>query len=115
MNTYEDISQRGGGTSEAMAEREGPIARKIEKQTAKIPSDVFLWAAGISVLTSLALEVIGMAREHRTVGQKIFGRRGGAETSAPLATFVGLWVPSLLLLGLYNKIVKVAGSDRVSP
>jgi hypothetical protein len=23
-----------------------------------------------------------------------------------------MWVPSLLLLGVYNKIVKVAGSDR---
>ena len=32
--------------------------------------------------------------------------------SAPLAGFVGMWVPSLLLLGVYNKIVKVAGSDR---
>ena len=32
---------------------------------------------------------------------------------APLATFVGMWVPSLLLLGVYNKIVKVAGPDRV--
>lgn len=117
MNTYEDLSQRGGGTSEAMAEREGPIARKIEKQTAKIPSDVFLWAAGISVLTSLALEIVGMVRgEHQTIGKKMFGSRvGRAETSAPLASFVGLWVPSLLLLGLYNKIVKVAGSDRVSP
>jgi hypothetical protein len=118
MNTYEDLSQRGGGTSEAMAEREGPVAGKIERQTAKIPSDIFLWAAGISVLTSLALEIVGMVRgEHQTVGQKIFGRRIGrrAETSAPLASFVGLWVPSLLLLGLYNKIVKVAGSERAAP
>jgi hypothetical protein len=58
-----------------------------------------------------------MARgEHQSFGQKMFGRRlGRAEASAPLASFVGLWVPSLLLLGLYNKIVKVAGSDRVSP
>jgi len=27
-------------------------------------------------------------------------------------TIVGMWVPSLLLLGVYNKIVKVGGSDR---
>jgi hypothetical protein len=25
---------------------------------------------------------------------------------------VGEWVPTILLLGVYNKIVKVAGSDR---
>jgi hypothetical protein len=100
-----------------MAEREGPIARKIEKQTAKIPSDIFLWAAGISVATSLALEVVGMVRgEQQTIGQKMFGRRvGHTETSAPLASLVGLWVPSLLLLGLYNKIAKVARSNRVCP
>jgi hypothetical protein len=31
----------------------------------------------------------------------------------PLAGFVGMWVPSVLLLGVYNKIVKVAGHDRL--
>ena len=29
------------------------------------------------------------------------------------AQFVGHWAPTFLILGLYNKIVKVAGSDRV--
>lgn len=28
------------------------------------------------------------------------------------ANFVGQWVPTLLMLGVYNKIVKVMGSDR---
>jgi len=28
--------------------------------------------------------------------------------------FVGQWVAPFLILGLYNKLVKVAGSDRVS-
>jgi hypothetical protein len=28
--------------------------------------------------------------------------------------FVGQWVAPFLLLGLYNKLVKVAGSDRRS-
>jgi hypothetical protein len=27
------------------------------------------------------------------------------------ALFVGQWVPTVLLLGIYNKIVKVAGHD----
>jgi len=27
------------------------------------------------------------------------------------SNFVGQWAPTLLILGLYNKIVKVAGSD----
>jgi hypothetical protein len=29
-----------------------------------------------------------------------------------LSLFVGQWVPTFLVLGLYNKIVKVAGSER---
>ena len=68
----------------------GKIARTIEEQTAKLPSDVFLWAAGASIIGSLALQISG--RKHESL-------------------FVGQWAPTLLILGLYNKIVKVAGSD----
>src|SRR5436309_663459 len=32
---------------------EGMVARTIEEQTAKLPSDLFLWAAGASILGSL--------------------------------------------------------------
>jgi hypothetical protein len=28
-----------------------------------------------------------------------------------MANFVGQWAPTFLILGLYNKIVKIAGSD----
>ena len=31
--------------SETQEHKEGPIARRIEKQTAKLPSDTFLWGA----------------------------------------------------------------------
>jgi hypothetical protein len=69
------------------------VARTIEQQTAKLPSDTFLWAALGSIGTSLALQFAG-------------------KKSASL--FVGQWVAPFLLLGVYNKIVKVAGSDRLS-
>ena len=72
---------------------EGPVARFIEEQTAKLPSDLFLWAAGASILCSLSLKM--MHKDHR-------------------ALFVGQWAPTFLILGLYNKLVKVAGSDRVT-
>lgn len=78
--------------SEPQRHSEGSIARSIEECTAELPSDVFLMAAGGAVLGSLALKVAG--RDH-------------------LALFVGQWVAPFLLLGVYNKIVKVAGSDRV--
>jgi hypothetical protein len=83
----------GAGTDEARRHSEGPVARGIEEYTARLPSDTFLWAAGASIAASLTLMATG-------------NRHG--------ALFVGQWAPTFLLLGLYNKIVKVAGPDRVS-
>jgi len=72
---------------------EGPVARTIEEQTSRIPSDAFLWAAVGSIAASATLRAFG---------------KGEA------SVFVGQWAPTLLILGLYNKIVKVAGHDRFS-
>ncbi len=71
--------------------REGPLARAIEQQTAKLPSDLFLWAGLGSVGIALALELSGKKDQ---------------------ANFVGHWAPTFLILGLYNKLVKLEGSDR---
>jgi hypothetical protein len=70
---------------------EGPVAKAIEEQTAKLPSDVFLWIAVGSMATSATLHMMG-------------------NRSASL--FVGQWAPTLLIMGLYNKLVKQLGSDR---
>src|SRR3954452_18157303 len=69
---------------------EGYIAKTIEEQTAKLPSDIFLWAACGSIVGSLALEIAGEEKK---------------------AMFVGQWAPTFLILGLYNKLVKLHGSD----
>jgi hypothetical protein len=69
---------------------EGTIARSIEQQTAKLPSDTFLWAAGAAIGTSLTLQIAG--KQHAS-------------------QFIGQWAPTLLILGLYNKLVKQLGSD----
>jgi hypothetical protein len=79
-------------TSSRPEQREGPVARTIEQQTAKLPSDTFLWAAIGSIGASLVLQMTGK-KEH--------------------ANFVGQWAPTLLILGLYNKMVKLHGSDAV--
>ena len=79
--------------SDAVEQREGGLAKPIEEYTARLPSDTFLWLAGGSILGSLALKMSG--RDHE-------------------ALFVGQWAPTFLLLGVYNKIVKVAGHDRLS-
>ncbi|HEX4793660.1 MAG TPA: hypothetical protein VH370_07715 [Humisphaera sp.] len=71
-------------------QREGVVARTIEQQTAKLPSDTFLWMATGSIAASLMFKMMG--RDHA-------------------ALFVGQWAPTLLILGLYNKLVKLMGSD----
>ena len=70
--------------------QEGPLARMIEQQTAKLPSDTFLWAAVGSIGASALLRMMG-------------------KKNASL--FVGDWVAPMLLFGVYNKIVKLQGSD----
>ena len=72
-------------------QREGRVARSIEKQTAKLPSDLFLWGGVGAAVISLGMQI---------AGKKVS------------SNFVASWVPTILLLGLYNKIVKVAGHDR---
>jgi hypothetical protein len=69
---------------------EGSVAKSIEQQTAKLPSDLFLWAAIGSIATSATLHLTG--------------KKNGS-------VFVGQWAPTLLILGLYNKLVKQLGSD----
>jgi hypothetical protein len=105
MNTYTNANEASG--ENAYQQREGKVARTIERQTAKLPSDLFLWLAGASMIGSLAFEILGPRPAKGLFGKPIEGR-------APLAMFVGQWVPTLLIFGLYNKIVKVAGSDRFS-
>jgi hypothetical protein len=80
-----------GSGIEAQEHSEGTVAKSIEKQTAKLPSDLFLWAAAGAIGTSFILEVSGNPEKSR---------------------FVGQWVAPFLLLGVYNKLVKQLGSDR---
>jgi hypothetical protein len=69
---------------------EGSVAKSIEQQTAKLPSDLFLWAAIGSIAASATLHLTG--------------NKNGS-------VFVGQWAPTFLILGLYNKLVKQRGSD----
>jgi hypothetical protein len=79
--------------SEVVDHTEGGLARPIEEYTARLPSDTFLWLGGASILGSLTLKLLG--KDHD-------------------ALFVGQWAPTFLLLGVYNKIVKTHGHDRLS-
>ena len=73
--------------------REGKVAKAIESQTAKIPSDVFLWSAVGAMAVSLGLQIAGV--KHRSL-------------------FIGQWAAPFLLFGIYNKLVKLEGHDSES-
>ncbi len=76
---------------ETTQHNEGPVAKSIEEQTSKLPSDLFLWAALGSMGTALTLKLMGKKND---------------------ALFVGQWAAPFLLLGLYNKLVKLEGHDK---
>ena len=69
---------------------EGGLTTLIEQQTAKLPSSFWL-TLGLGAMVGSWLILMG-------------GRRN-------LANFVGQWVPTLLIIGLYNKLVKLEGHD----
>lgn len=48
---------------------EGKVAKTIEKQTAKIPSDVFLWSALGAMAVSAGLKIAGSDETALFVGQ----------------------------------------------
>jgi len=72
--------------------REGKMAKMIEEQTSKLPSDVFLWA---SVGVMSAAFILQLARQKH------------------MSLFIGQWAAPFLLFGLYNKLVKQRGHDKM--
>ena len=71
-------------------EHEDRVTGTVESQTAKIPSIGFLGAAIAAMAASAMLKASG---------------------KDDWALFVGQWVPSILVIGTYNKLVKQHGSD----
>lgn len=67
---------------------ESTLTRLIEQQTARIPSHWFLVAALGAMGASIGFQVAGNERMSR---------------------FVGMWAPTLLITGVYNKLVKTVG------
>ena len=65
---------------------EGRMTNLIERRTARVPTGAYLGLAFGSMAASAACMIAG--RRH-------------------VANFIGQWVPSLLIIGLYNKLVKV--------
>ncbi|HEX3966665.1 MAG TPA: hypothetical protein VHW70_01745 [Edaphobacter sp.] len=73
--------------------QEDQITASIEKFTAHVPSSVYLALALGSMAASLALQAA--QKKHESL-------------------FVGQWAAPFLILGIYNKLVKIHGSDGTS-
>lgn len=65
---------------------EGSLTRVIEHQTAKVPSHVFLVAS---------FGAIGLSLYYYTRGKR------------EVSNLIGMWAPTLLTMGVYNKLVKM--------
>ena len=70
---------------------EGQYTKRIEAQTARLPSTAFLGGAIGSMAISALLKLAGKDEA---------------------ALFVGQWAAPFLLFGVYNKLVKQLGSER---
>lgn len=81
----ESVSQKPGEVSER-------VSREVERQAARVPSAGFISLAVGSMLVSAGIEIFS-ERKH-------------------LANFIGLWVPSLLLVGIYNKLLRMEGRGQ---
>jgi hypothetical protein len=78
------------GPPPPMAEDE--VTKTIERYTAGIPSSAFLAIGLGAIAVSLAGHLTGRGRWTSLVAQ---------------------WVPAILLMGIYNKLVKLAGHDQL--
>jgi hypothetical protein len=70
--------------------KEDQVTAAIEKVTSQVPSSAYLAAAVASIVASLTFKI--SKKDHA-------------------ALFVGQWAAPFLLLGIYNKLVKLHGSD----
>jgi hypothetical protein len=70
--------------------QEDQITAALEKCTAQVPSSIYLGMALASMAVSLGFSA---AKKSHT------------------ALFVGQWAAPFLLIGIYNKLVKIHGSD----
>jgi hypothetical protein len=94
METSELVNKAAkatNGNGKHQERTEGKIAKAIEEQTSKLPSDLFLWSAVGLLSASVVIGIIGLKH---------------------VSLFVGQMATPILIMGLYNKVVKVAGSDK---
>lgn len=81
---------RNVGNAVGVTTGEGHVTKMIESRTSRIPSGAYLAFAILSMAASATLMLTGQRK---------------------VANFVGQWAPTVLIMGLYNKLVKLEGSQ----
>ncbi len=77
--------------AERPSKTEDQFTKSVEDYTAAIPSSAYLGVAIGAMALSLALQATGQ------------GKWGN---------FIAQWVPTWLIIGVYNKLVKLEGHDQ---
>jgi hypothetical protein len=80
-----------GAESLRPSKTEDPLTKAVEDYTAAIPSSAYL---------AVALGAMALSLMFQATGQGKWGN------------FVAQWVPTWLIIGVYNKLVKLEGHDR---
>jgi hypothetical protein len=99
MEDYPGLSQAGDaqrqhmgqtGHSQGPSRTEDQFTKSVESYTAEIPSSAYLGIAVGAMALSLLFQATGQ------------GKWGN---------FIAQWVPTWLIIGVYNKLVKLEGHD----
>lgn len=93
MDTIKQMTDKASSAAAGNNQHEGSTTKKIEQMTSAIPSATWLMLGGGAIVGAIVLKAMGRDAS---------------------ANFVGQWAPTILMLGLYNKMVKLMGSDRRS-
>ena len=93
VDTIQNVTKKGIQSAvSATPNEEGKVTKTVENQTAKLPS--MFWF-GLSV-ASMGASAVMLATSRKK----------------EYANFVGMWAPCFMLIGIYNKLVKLEGNDR---
>jgi hypothetical protein len=82
------------GASQRPMPTEDQFTKSVEQYTAAIPSSAYLGIAVGAMALSLICQMTGR------------GKWG---------SFIAQWVPTWLIIGVYNKLVKLEGHDQTDP
>jgi hypothetical protein len=89
MESYERSGE--WDNSQRPTQSEDQFTKSVEEYTAGIPSSAYL---------GVAIGAMGLSLLCQVTGQGKWGN------------FIAQWVPTLLIIGLYNKLVKLEGHDQ---